>query len=104
GLPPGATCSGPGMGVGLGFRVVAFLPLPPGPDRRRSCAVLTSLWVVVPLLYVLSHRIWVEVYGGPAHALPMQIALALNWHAPAEMLGGLLAPGGASRPPGVFLP
>jgi len=103
-LLAGATCYGTGIAVALAFPVVAFLLLPPGPDRRRSCAVLTSLWVVVPLLYVLSHRIWVEVYGGPAHALPMQIALALNWHAPAEMLGGLLAHGVASTHLGFFWP
>ena len=101
-LLAGATCYGTGIAVALAFPVVAFLLLPPGPDRRRSCAVLASLWIVVPLLYVLSHRIWVEVYGGPAHALPMQIALALNWHAPAEMLGGLLAHGVASTHLGFF--
>jgi hypothetical protein len=101
-LLAGATCYGAGIAVALAFPVVAFLLLPPGRDRRRSCAVLASLWVVVPLLYVLSHRIWVEVYGGPSHVLPMQLALALSWRAPAEMLGGLLAQGVASTHLGFF--
>src|SRR5262245_3906022 len=101
-LLAGATCFGTGIAVALVFPVVAFLLLPPGRDRRRSCAVLVSLWVVVPLLYLLSHRIWVEVYGGPSQVLPIQIALALSLRAPAEMLGGLLAQGVASTHLGFF--
>src|SRR5262245_2705527 len=47
----GATCYGTGIAVALAFPVVTFLLLPPGRERRRSCAVLASLWIVVTLLY-----------------------------------------------------
>jgi hypothetical protein len=95
-LVAGATCHGTGIGVALGFPVIAFLLLPPGRERPRALLALAPLWALVPSLYLLCRWTSITMYPGSRGKLEMQLALARAWRGPLEMLAGLLAQGVAS--------
>ena len=58
-----ATSFGVGLGAAAAFPVVLFLLRPTAPDRLRVALRFASLFVVLPLAYVLQHRAFQAVSG-----------------------------------------
>jgi len=65
-LLAGETCFGTGLSVALAAGAVAFLLLPPSRFRLGAVAVLCSLLVLAPLLYISLISLYAHFWGGGA--------------------------------------
>jgi hypothetical protein len=91
-LVAATTCFGTGLGVAMAFPVVALCLLPAGRGRTIAVAVLASLWVIAPGLWIAVHWIAERIYGSVPELVPLLVRVPL-WRDNAPVLLALLGYG-----------
>jgi hypothetical protein len=95
-LLAGATCFGVGIAVAMTCAAMAFLLLPASPARTRIVRVMSSLLIVIPVLFVSFHRLYAAISAGAVNEGMAQIGQLRAWRPILEMLGQLLRYGATS--------
>jgi hypothetical protein len=88
-----STSFGIGLAVAMTFGIAFFVWNPAPSQRLRLTAMLASLAVVVPLIYLGAGEMWVEGGGRPLRALPDADRIVPYWRGVASTLVQLHAYG-----------
>ena len=95
-LLAGMTCFGVGIALAMSFTAVAYVLLADSPERKKVTAVLSSLTICVPVIYVGLYHLYAVISGDRATEPITFWRLVLDWRLNAAMLGELLVYGASS--------
>jgi hypothetical protein len=102
-LLAGTNCFGTAIAAALAFPLVAALLVPPVAGRGRA-AVLATLWITVPALWLLQYRLAARYGAVDALQMPLLLALAKSWKADALMAARLFPHGLVALATGFLAP
>ena len=102
-LLAGTNCFGTAIAAALAFPLVAALLVPPVAGRGRA-AVLATLWVTVPALWLLQYRVAARYGAVDALQMPLLLAFAKSWRADALMAARLFPHGLVALATGFLVP